>query len=149
MALRYSLNARQRIGHFFICQIYREGDFELEELDGVKAWVWGLIGGPLVGLLIWYFKRSTNQSDKRLDGLEADIEEVREVLASKITREDLVPLWQRLEIQNQDIKNLGASLSRELREQTDTLRRELNDHQRQTNERLDRLFMVVTKGSDK
>lgn len=121
----------------------------MEEIDGVKAWVWGLIGGPLVGLLIWYFKRSTNQSDKRLDGLEADLEEVREVLAKKITRDDLEPLWQRLEIQNQDIKNLGATFSRELREQIDTLRRESNDHQRQTNERLDRLFMVINKGPDK
>jgi hypothetical protein len=132
------------------CAISKRAEgLELEELDGVKAWVWGLIGGPLVGLLIWYFKRSTNQSDKRLDGLEADLEEVREVLAKKITRDDLEPLWQRLEIQNQDIKNLGATFSRELREQIDTLRRESNDHQRQTNERLDRLFMVINKGPDK
>lgn len=127
----------------------RMGDFELEELDGVKAWVWGLIGGPLLGLLLWYFKRSTNQSDKRLDGLEADLEEVREVLAKKIDREDLRPLWERMALQDQDIKNLGASFSRELREQIDTLRRESNDHQRQTNERLDRLFMVINKGLDK
>jgi hypothetical protein len=125
------------------------GDSELEELDGVKAWVWGLIGGPLLGLLLWYFKRSTNQSDKRLDGLEADLEEVREVLAKKIDREDLRPLWERLALQDQDIKNLGATFSRELREQIDTLRRESNDHQRQTNERLDRLFMVINKGSEK
>ena len=125
------------------------GECELEELDGVKAWVWGLIGGPLLGLLLWYFKRSTNQSDKRLDGLEADLEEVREVLAKKIDREDLRPLWERMALQDQDIKNLGASFSRELREQIDTLRRESNDHQRQTNERLDRLFMVINKGADK
>jgi hypothetical protein len=121
----------------------------LDELDGVKAWVWGLIGGPVLGLLLWYFKRSTNQSDKRLDGLEADLEEVREVLAKKIDREDLRPLWERMALQDQDIKNLGASFSRELREQIDTLRRESNDHQRQTNERLDRLFMVINKGADK
>ena len=127
----------------------RKEDFELEELDGVKSWVWGLIGGPLLGLLLWYFKRSTNQSDKRLDGLEADLEEVREVLAKKIDREDLKPLWERLAMQDQDIKNLGATFSRELREQIDTLRRESNDHQRQTNERLDRLFMVINKGSEK
>lgn len=121
----------------------------MEGMEEVKNWAIGLVFGPAMGLLLWYFKRATNQSDKRLDGLDADLEEVREVLAKKIDREDLRPLWERMALQDQDIKNLGASFSRELREQIDTLRRESNDHQRQTNERLDRLFMVINKGSDK
>jgi len=125
------------------------GDSELEEIEGVKAWIWGAIGGPVLGLLLWYFKRSIGQTDKRLDGLDADLDEVRDMLAKKIERDELERVWDKIASQDQDIKNLGAAVSKELREQIDTLRRESNDHQRQTNERLDRLFMVITKGSDK
>lgn len=120
---------------------------ELEEFEGVKAWVWGLIGGPLLTLLIWYFKRSTSQSDKRLDGLDADLDEVREMLAKKIERNELTQIWERIALQDQDIKNLGAAFSRELREQIDTLRTEGNEHQRQTNERLDRILTLMINRS--
>lgn len=123
------------------------GWIELEEFEGVKAGVWALIGGPLIALLIWYFKRSTSQSDKRLDGLDADLDEVREMLAKKIERNELTQIWERIALQDQDIKNLGAAFSRELREQIDTLRTEGNEHQRQTNERLDRILTLMINRS--
>lgn len=121
---------------------------ELNGLDGVKAWVLGAIIGPAMGLLIWYFKRSTNQTDKRLDGIDADLDEVRNVLAQKVDRHEVDKVWERVEFQAQDIKNLGAAFSRELREQIDTLRREGNDHQRQTNDRLDKILTLIATGRE-
>lgn len=125
---------------------------ELEGLDQVKAWVLGLIISPIMGLLIWYFQRSIGQTDKRLDGLEADLGEVRKVLAQKAeweeVREDIAKVWEGIRLQDQDIKNLGAAFSRELREQIDTLRRESNDHQRQTTERLDRILTMMARNRE-
>lgn len=126
-----------------------KGARELEELDAVKSWVLGLIIGPALGLLLWYFKRSQSQTDKRLDGFDADFDEVRTVLAKKVDREEMAPVWEKIRIQDQDIKNLGAAFSRELREQIDTLRREGNDHQRQTNERLDKILTIIATGREK
>lgn len=121
---------------------------ELEGLDSVKAWVLGVIIGPAMGLLIWYFKRSTSQTDKRLDGFDADLDEVRNVLAQKADRHEVGKVWERIQLQDQDIKNLGAAFSRELREQIDTLRRESNDHQRQTNDRLDKILTLIATGRE-
>lgn len=147
--MRYSSNARQRTGHFFICQMGNAEGFKLEEIDGVKTVVWGLIGGPLIGLLIWYFKRSTNQLDKRIDDFDDDLEKIREEVSKKLDREELRPVWEKIGLQDNDIRNLATALSTELGRQIDTLRRESNDHQKQTNDRLDRLFMVLTsKGKD-
>lgn len=115
----------------------------MEGLDEVKAWAMGLVFGPAMAMLLWYFKRSQGQIDARLDGLDNHLDEVRELLAKKIERDDMVPVWEKLRLQDQDIKNLGASFSRELREQIDSLRLEQNNHQRQTTERLDRIIMLI------
>lgn len=120
----------------------------MDGLDSVKAWVLGLIIGPVMGLLLWYFKRSIGQTDKRLDGFDADLDEVRNVLALKADRTEVGKVWERIHIQDQDIKNLGAAFSRELREQIDTLRREGNDHQRQTNDRLDKILTLIATGRE-
>lgn len=120
----------------------------MEGLDSVKAWVLGVIIGPAMGLLIWYFKRSISQTDKRLDGFDADLDEVRNVLAQKADRHEVEKVWERIQLQDQDIKNLGAAFSRELREQIDTLRREGNDHQRQTNDRLDKILTLIATGRE-
>lgn len=117
----------------------------MELLTEVKAWVLGLIIGPVLGLLLWYFRRSQTQIDAKLEALDASLDEVREVLAKKADRTDFVPLWERLRLQDQDIKNLGAAFSRELREQIDGLRREQNEHQRQTNDRLDRVLSLLAQ----
>lgn len=119
------------------------GAVELDGLESVKAWVLGAIIGPVMGLLLWYFKRSTGQTDRRLDGLDADLDEVRNVLAQKAERTEIDKLWERIQLHDQDIKNLGAAFSRELREQIDTLRKEGNDHQRQTNDRLDKILTLM------
>lgn len=115
----------------------------MEGLESVKAWVLGAIISPVLGLLLWYFKRSIGQTDKRLDGFDSDLDEVRELLANKADRNEVVKVWERIQLQDQDIKNLGAAFSRELREQIDTLRREGNDHQRQTNDRLDKILTLI------
>ena len=115
----------------------------MELLTEVKAWVLGLIIGPVLGLLLWYFRRSQTQIDAKLEALDASLDEVREVLAKKADRTDFVPLWERLRLQDQDIKNLGSAFSRELREQIDGLRREQSEHQRQTNDRLDRALTLL------
>lgn len=115
----------------------------MELLTEVKAWVLGLIIGPVLGLLLWYFRRSQTQIDAKLEALDASLDEVREVLATKADRTDFVPLWERLRLQDQDIKNLGSAFSRELREQIDGLRREQSEHQRQTNDRLDRALTLL------
>lgn len=120
----------------------------MEGLESVKAWVLGLIVGPVLGLLLWYFKRSIGQTDKRLDGFDADLDEVRNVLAQKADRHEVRDVWERIQLQDQDIKNLGAAFSRELREQIDTLRREGNDHQRQTNDRLDKILTLIATGRE-
>lgn len=117
----------------------------MELLAEVKAWVLGLIISPVLGLLLWYFRRSQTQIDEKLEALDANLEEVREVLAKKADRTDFAPLWERLRLQDQDIKNLGAAFSRELREQIDGLRREQNEHQRQTNDRLDRVLSLLAQ----
>lgn len=117
----------------------------MELLAEVKAWVLGLIISPVLGLLLWYFRRSQTQIDEKLEALDANLEEVREVLAKKADRTDFTPLWERLRLQDQDIKNLGAAFSRELREQIDGLRREQNEHQRQTNDRLDRVLSLLAQ----
>lgn len=118
----------------------------MNELEGVKAWVLGLVISPVLGLLLWYFKRSQTQADKRFDGIDADLDEVRGVLASKLDRPELRPVWEKIAIQDQDIKNLGAAFSRELQEQIGALRLEGNDHQRQTNERLDKILVLIANG---
>lgn len=120
----------------------------MEGLDSVKAWVLGAIFGPVMGLLLWYFKRSSTRTDERLDSLDADLDEVRNVLAQKADRSDVGRVWERIQLQDQDIKNLGAAFSRELREQIDTLRRESNDHQRQTNDRLDKILTLIATGRE-
>lgn len=118
----------------------------MELLDQVKAWMLGLIIGPLFTLLFFFYRRSTSQMDEKLKALDAGLEEVREVLAQKIDHESLNPVWERLRLQDQDIKNLGAAFSRELREQIDSLRREQSENQRQTNDRLDRILSLVAQG---
>lgn len=125
-------------GHWLLC-----GGKELDGLDQVKAWVLGVILGPVLGLLLWYFKRSHSQTDQRIEALDADLDEVRKVLAQKADRTEISPVWEKIRLQDADIKNLGAAFSRELREQIDTLRRESNDHQRQTNERLDKILTLI------
>lgn len=115
----------------------------MELLAEVKAWVLGLIIGPVLGLLLWYFRRSQTQIDEKLEALDANLDEVREVLARKADRADITPVWERIRLQDQDIKNLGAAFSRELSEQIDRLRREQNEHQRQTNERLDKILTLI------
>lgn len=119
------------------------GGLNLELLTEVKAWVLGLILGPVLGLLLWYFRRSQTQIDEKLDALDANLDEVREVLAKKIERPEITAVWESIRLQGQDIKNLGSAFSRDLREQIDTLRREQNDHQRQTNERLDKILTLI------
>lgn len=116
---------------------------ELDILESIKAWLLGAIIAPVITLLFWYFKRSTAQTDKRLEDLDASLDEVREMLSRKADRTEVTRVWERIQLQDQDIKNLGAAFSRELREQIDTLRRESNEHQRQTNDRLDRILTLV------
>lgn len=149
MALRYSLNARQRTGHFFICWMGNVEDLKLDGLEELKNWALGLVFPSLLGLLVWYFKRENTRSDKRLDDIEDDIEKSREAISGKLDREELRPVWEKITLQDNDIKNLAAVFSQELRDQINTIRRESNDHQKQTNERLDRLFMVLTSPGQK
>lgn len=149
MAMRYSLNARQRTGHFFICQMGNAEGFKLDGLEELKNWLLGLVFPTMAGLLVWYFKRANDRSDKRLDDFDDDFEKIREEVSKKLDREELRPVWEKIGLQDNDIRNLATALSTELGRQIDTLRRESNDHQKQTNDRLDRLFMVLTsKGKD-
>lgn len=130
----------------FICQ--QKGLF-MDGLEELKSWAMGLVFGPAMGLLLWYFKRANDRSDKRLDDIEQDIERTRDDVSKKLDREELRPVWEKIGLQDNDIKNLAAVFSQELRGQIDNLRKESNDHQKQTNDRLDRLFMVLTaKGKD-
>lgn len=126
----------------------------MELLEQVKAWMLGLIIGPALTLLLFFFKRSTAQIDEKLKALDAGLNEVREVLADKVDRHDLNPVWEAIRVHDQDIKNLGAAFSRELREQIDGLRREQSqqieslrsaviEYQGQTNERLDRILQTL------
>lgn len=114
-------------------------------MDEVKVWVYGLIGGPVLMLLLWYFRRSQTQIDTRLGELERGIEGLRSMNALKVDRSDIPPIWQAIRAQDQDIKNLGVVFSRELREQIDGIRREQNEHQRQTNDRLDRILGLMSQ----
>lgn len=116
----------------------------MDGMEELKNWAMGLIFTPALGLLLWYFKRANDRSDKRLDDIEEDIERTRDEVSRKLDREELRPVWEKIGLQDNDIKNLGAVFSQELRGQIDNLRKESNDHQKQTNERLDRLFMVLT-----
>lgn len=147
--MRYSSNARQRTGHFFICQMGKTEGFKLDGLEELKNWLLGLVFPTMAGLLVWYFKRANDRSDKRLDDFDDDFEKIREEVSKKLDREELRPVWEKIGLQDNDIRNLATALSTELGRQIDTLRRESNDHQKQTNDRLDRLFMVLTsKGKD-
>lgn len=121
----------------------------MDGMEELKNWAMGLVFGPAMGLLLWYFKRANDRSDKRLDDIEQDIERTRDDVSKKLEREELRPVWEKIGLQDNDIKNLAAVFSQELRGQIDNLRKESNDHQKQTNDRLDRLFMVLTaKGKD-
>lgn len=121
----------------------------MDGLEDLKNWAIGLVFPSMVTLLIWYFKRANDRSDKRLDDFDDDFEKIREEVSKKLDREELRPVWEKIGLQDNDIRNLATALSTELGRQIDTLRRESNDHQKQTNDRLDRLFMVLTsKGKD-
>lgn len=118
-------------------------------MEELKDWGASVILGPVIGLLLWYFKRTNDRSDLRLDGIEEDLERVRDEVSKKLDREDIRPVWEKIGLQDNDIRNLATALSTELGRQIDTLRKESNDHQKQTNDRLDRLFIVLTaKGKD-
>lgn len=121
----------------------------MDGLEELKNWLLGLVFPTMAGLLVWYFKRANDRSDKRLDDFDDDFEKIREEVSKKLDREELRPVWEKIGLQDNDIRNLATALSTELGRQIDTLRRESNDHQKQTNDRLDRLFMVLTsKGKD-
>lgn len=123
--------------------------FKLDGLEELKNWLLGLVFPTMAGLLVWYFKRANDRSDKRLDDFDDDFEKIREEVSKKLDREELRRVWEKIGLQDNDIRNLATALSTELGRQIDTLRRESNDHQKQTNDRLDRLFMVLTsKGKD-
>lgn len=121
----------------------------MDGLEELKNWLLGLVFPTMAGLLVWYFKRANDRSDKRLDDFDDDFERVREAIAGKLDREELRPVWEKIGLQDNDIKNLASVFSQELRDQINTIRRESNDHQRQTNERLDRLFLVLTSQGQK
>lgn len=121
----------------------------MDGLEELKNALIGLVFPSMFGLLVWYFKRANDRSDKRLDDFDDDFEKVREAIAGKLDREELRPVWEKITLQDNDIKNLAAVFSQELRDQINTIRRESNDHQKQTNERLDRLFMVLTSPGQK
>lgn len=121
----------------------------MDGLEELKNWLLGLVFPTMAGLLVWYFKRANDRSDKRLDDFDDDFEKIRDEVSKKLDREELRPVWEKIGLQDNDIRNLATALSTELGRQIDTLRRESNDHQKQTNDRLDRLFMVLTsKGKD-
>ena len=105
----------------------------------------GLVFGPVLALALWYFKRSQSQMDKQLDHLSKSLEEVRDMLAVKVERSDIERVWEHIRLQDQDIKNLGAAFSREMREQIDGLRREQKEDWRQVQDRLDRILGAMTK----
>lgn len=115
----------------------------MDGLDSIKAWAMGAVITPLMGLLLWYFKRSTSQTDDRIKDMDDAVEEIRRDLAKKADRADLSALWERMRAQDEDIRNLGAVWSTELRSHIESIRREQNDHHRQTNERLDKILTLM------
>lgn len=115
----------------------------MDGLDSIKAWAMGAVITPLMGLLLWYFKRSASQTDDRLKDMDDAVEEIRRDLAKKADRADLSALWERMRAQDEDIRNLGAVWSTELRSHIESIRREQNDHHRQTNERLDKILTLM------
>lgn len=115
----------------------------MDGLDSIKAWALGVVFGPMLALLLWYFKRSTAQTDDRIKEIDEGVEEVRKELSKKADRSEVVAVWNRIRTQDEDIRNMGTAWSRELRDHVESIRREQNDHHRQTNERLDKILTLI------
>ena len=101
------------------------------------------------GLLLWYFKRSQDSIDKRLDGHDEDIDEQRHNMQQYATRPELEKLRESTEAKHteleRDVKNLGQQLSEVVRREVDTLRTEQQRQHQSMNERLDKLLLLFTK----
>lgn len=119
---------------------------------GSIIWEWGrsiVIGA--MGLLLWYFKRTQDAIDKRLDNHENDIEEHGKDMQHLATRTELKELRDATEAKHsmleRDVKNLGQSLSQVVRSEVDTLRQEQQRQNHAVNERLDKLLIIMTKNA--
>lgn len=117
-------------------------------------WEWGktIVLGAF-GLLLWYFKRSQDSIDKRLDGHDDDIEEQRHNMQQFASRSDLTELREAAEARaatlDRDIKNLGAQLSDVVRRECNELRQSQERQNQAVNERLDKLLIIFTNSQQK
>lgn len=117
-------------------------------------WEWGkaLVLGAF-GLLAWYFKRTQDAVDRRLNDHDEDIQEHRHNMQQFATRADLKELREQSETRHalleRDVKNLGQQLSEVVRREVDTLRQEQQRQNHAVNERLDKLLLVLTPKGDR
>ncbi len=120
----------------------------VDEGSVLSEWGRDLVLGTF-GLLLWYFKRSQDSIDKRIEGHDEDIQEQRHNCHKFATRQDLEKLRETTEAKHteleRDVKNLGQQLSEVVRREVDTLRTEQQRQHQSMNERLDKLLMLFTK----
>lgn len=112
----------------------------MDAFSDLGEWVKTIILG-LLGLLLWYFKRSQDRIDKRLDELgtavearamDADVERYR------------TETEQRIRDIEEDVKEMGDKFTASMREEIMGLRTEMMSTLQEQNKRLDQLMLHFT-----
>lgn len=118
--------------------------------DGSVLWEWAqkaVLG--LLGLLLWYFKRTQDRIEKRLDDHDEDIE--KRAMINEVDRHR-IETDQRFRLIEGDVKNLGQQFANTLQTQLTELRRDVfsaigeqNKRLDQQNQHLHQLLLAITK----
>lgn len=108
----------------------------VDAFSDLGEWVKTIILG-LLGLLLWYFKRSQDRIDKRLDDLGSAVE--ARAMDADVERYR-TETEQRLREIESDIKEMGDKFTDSMREEIRGLRTEMMTAMQAQNERLDKIM---------
>lgn len=112
----------------------------VDAVSELGEWIKTIVLG-LLGLLVWYFKRSQDRIDKRLDELgsavearamDADVERYRSETEQRIRGIE------------EDVKEMGDKFTISMREEIRGLRTEMMSTLQDQNKRLDQIMLYIT-----
>lgn len=122
-----------------------------------SRWILTGITGALGGLLLWYFVRSINTIDKRLDAHSKKLEshatghvnKVEFDASQKQIDRRFITLESEVRQSNKqfsaEMKQEFAESRREFQDAISNMNKRLDDHGKKHDERLDRMIMLITK----
>ena len=115
----------------------------MDAIGDLGEWVKTIVLG-LLGLLLWYFKRSQDRIDKRLGDLDSGVEERAMATDVEKYRADTEQRFRDVEA---DVKNVSEKFTDSMRAEIGDLRKEMFGLLNEQNKRLDQIILIVTKRS--